>query len=254
MFSSNPAKLFHLVLFFSICFSASCSRFWGGGNEDSDAADRKPFIAREIQSGIPFSTREPEVFQGEIVVTSFINGEKSERKTFVARSGGRRILIFAAGEKAEVSFLQLDEAGSFSISREKKIYTENVANMASPAVPGGETFDDFLTAARLSAKASAAFESLGAAENGLTGFRVRLDDSDASEVLIYVDENLKIPVRQEFHSRAAPGEPQQKTLLYAVELRNFQLQADENLFAPPPKDFRKVSREEFDKIVRSSEQ
>lgn len=242
--------MFYLVLFFSICFSASCSRFWSGGNEDSDAADRKPFTAREIQSEIPFSTREPEIFQGEIVVTSFINGEKSERKTFVARSGARRILIFAAGEKAEVSFLQLDEAGSFSISQQKKIYTENVANMAAQA-SGSETFDDFLTAARLSAKASAAFESLGAAENGLTRFRVRLDDSDASEVLIYVDENLKIPVRQEFYSRAAAGE-QQKTLLYAVELRNFQLQADENLFAPP-KDFRKVPREEFDKIRRSEQ-
>lgn len=249
MFSSNPAKLFHLVLFFSICLSASCSRFWSGGGNENSNANPAPFSARQLQSEIPFSTREPEVFQGEIIVTSFINGEKSERKTFVARSGGRRLLVFAAGEKAEVSFLQPDEAGSFSISREKKIYTENVAGMALPASSGGEAFDDFLTAARLSAKASAAFENLGAAENGLTKFRVRLDDSDASEVLIYVDENLKIPVRQEFYSRGAAGE-QQKTLLYAVELRNFQLQADENLFAPPPKDFRKVSREEFDRVSR----
>ncbi|HEX8248327.1 MAG TPA: hypothetical protein VF599_09160 [Pyrinomonadaceae bacterium] len=241
MLSSNPAKLFYLVLFFSICFSA-CG-FWRQAQENSNA-ERAPFAAQEIPSEIPFSNKEPEVFQSEIIISSFINGEKSERKTFLARSGGRRLAIFAAGEKAEVSFLQIDEARAFSISREKKIYTETAFNRA-PAASGGENFTDFLNVARLNAKASAAFESLGA-ENGLSKFLVRLNNSGASEILIYVDENLKIPVRQEFYSRAGD----QKTLLYAVELKNFQLRTDDNLFEPPPKDFRKVSSEEFDKIVR----
>ena len=241
MLSSNPAKLFYLVLFFSICFSA-CG-FWRKADENSNASPT-PFTAQEIPSEIPFSNKEPEVFQSEIIISSFINGEKSERRTFIARSGGRRLAIFAAGEKAEVSFLQIDETRAFSISREKKIYTENVLNRASTA-SGGENFNDFLTVAWLNAKASAAFENLGA-ENGLRRFLVRLNNSDASEILIYVDENLKIPVRQEFYSRAG----EQKTLLYAVELKNFQTQTDDKLFEPPPKDFRKVSREEFDKIVR----
>ncbi|HLM01818.1 MAG TPA: hypothetical protein VK400_12240 [Pyrinomonadaceae bacterium] len=249
MFSSNPAKLFHLVFCFSICFSASCGFWSGAGNENSNA-DRTPFNAQEIPSEIPFSTREPEVFQCEIIVSSFINGEKFERKTFVARSGGRRLLVFAAGEAGEVSLLRIDDARSFSISREKKIYTESAAiNRAAPAASGsgaGENFDDFLIAARLGAKAPAAFERLGA-ENGLSKFLVRLNNSEASEILIYVDENFKIPVRQEFYSRAAGGE---KTLLYAVELKNFQLQTDDKFFEPPSKDFRRVSGEEFDKIVR----
>jgi hypothetical protein len=243
MFSSNPAKLFFLVLFFSICFSA-CGFWRSGGSENSNGANREPFTAREIPSEIPFTTREPEVFQCEIVVSGSASGEKSERKTFIARNGARRLAIFAAGERTEISLLQTDAGAAFSIYREKKVYTENAAGRATPA-SGGENFNDFLTVARLNAKASAAFESLGA-ENGLSKFLVRLNNSDASEILIFVDENLKIPVRQEFYSRAGD----EKILLYTVELKNFQLQADDKLFEPPPKDFRKVSNEEFDKIRR----
>ena len=241
MFSSTPAKLFYLVLFFSICFSA-CG-FCGKRSENSNASP-PPFTAREIPSVIPFSNKEPEVFQCEIVVSTFINDEKSERKTFIARNAARRLTIFAAGEKTEISLLQIGEGGAFSISQAKKIYTENAAGRASP-VSSGEAFGDFLTVARLNSKASAAFESLGA-ENGLSKFLVRLNNSETSEILVFVDENLKIPVRQEFYSRAGD----EKTLLYTVELKNFQLQVDDKLFEPPPKDFRKVSREEFDKIIR----
>jgi hypothetical protein len=247
MFSSNPPKLFPLVIFFSICFSA-CGFWTGGGN--SNGAGSEPFTAREIPSGIPFSTREPDVFQCEIVVSTFAGDEKSERKTFIARNGGRRLTVFAAGEKTEISVLQIDAGSSFSISQEKKIYTETLAGGRASPASGGEAFGDFLTAVRLNAKPSAAFESLGA-ENGLSKFLVRLNNSDAGEILIFVDENLKIPVRQEFYSRAAGGE---KALLYTVELKNFQPQADDKFFAPPPKDFRKVSGDEFDKIRRDSEQ
>lgn len=234
--------MFYLALCFSIGFSA-CG-FWSRRAENSNAANPTPFTAQEIPSEIPFSSREPEIFQCEIIVSNFIDGEKQERKTFVARSGNRRLTIFAAGEKTEVAFLQAGEDGAFSISQEKKVYTENAAGRALPA-SGGENFNDFLTVAWLNSKASAAFENLGA-ENGFDKFRVRLNDSEASEILIYVDENLKIPVKQEFYSRAGS----EKTLLYAVELKNFQLQTDDKFFELPPKDFRKVSREEFDKVVR----
>ena len=239
--------MFHLAVFFSICFSA-CG-FWSGAGENSNAADdSKPFTAREIPSEIPFSTREPENFQSEIVVSHFAGGEKFERKTFIARSGAKRLAIFAAGERAEISLLQIDEAQTFSICQEKKVYTEIIANPASTAA-SGEAFNDFLTVGWLNAKSFAAFENLGA-ENGTSKFLARLNNSETSEILIYVDENLKIPVKQEFYSRAG----EQKTLLYTVELKNFQLQADENLFAPPPKDFRKVSKEEFDKIIWQAKQ
>lgn len=238
--------MFFLVLFFSICFSA-CG-FWSRADENADAADSKPFVAPEIPSEIPFSTREPEIFQSEIVISNFAGGEKSERRTFTARSGARRLMVFAAGEASEISLLQIDDDKTFSIYPGKKVYTETIFSRASNA-SSGEAFGDFLTVAWLNDKAPAAFESLGA-ENGLSRFRARLNNSDASEILIYVDENLKIPVKQEFYSRAG----EQKTLLYTVELKNFQLQAEEKFFEPPSKDFRKVSKEEFDKIIRQAKE
>jgi hypothetical protein len=90
------------------------------------------------------------------------------------------------------------------------------------------------------------FENLGA-ENGLTKYRVRLKDmpKDASETLIYIDENLKIPVKQEFYT--INGE--QKILVFSMELRNLKLQTDDKLFELP-KDYRKVSSNEFQKAIR----
>jgi hypothetical protein len=245
MFSSNPAKLFHVLLFFSVWLSCSCGA-WSRAGESSDA-NSATFTAQQIETGIPFATREPEVFQTEIIVTNFNGEEKSERKTFLARAGLKRLTVFAAGEKSEISLLQTDEAKTFTLLPAKKIYKENRDNRAGAAA--GETLQSFLTTEWLNAKTAAAFENLGA-ENGLTRFRARLNNSDAAEILLYVDENLQIPVRQEFYSRAEGG---QRVLLYSVELKNFRPQADERLFALPP-DYRKVSPEEFDKIVWQAKQ
>ena len=90
----------------------------------------------------------------------------------------------------------------------------------------------FLTTEYLSQKSGAAFEKTGA-ENNLTEYRARIGNADAAEILITVDENLNLPVKQEFY-RIEGG---QKTLLYAVALENFKAAADEDLFAAP-KDFR----------------
>jgi len=70
----------------------------------------------------------------------------------------------------------------------------------------------------------------------------------ASEMLISVDEQIGLPVKQEFY--AVSGE--QKVLTYAVELKNLKLKTDENLFTVPA-DFKKVSAEEFRRILRSIE-
>jgi outer membrane lipoprotein-sorting protein len=81
----------------------------------------------------------------------------------------------------------------------------------------------------------------------LTKYRAHLADApnSNSETFIYVDENLKIPVRQEFYK--TNGE--QKILVFSMELRNFKLEAADELFELP-KDYRKVSPNEFQKTIR----
>ena len=79
----------------------------------------------------------------------------------------------------------------------------------------------------------------------MTKYRASFENSES---LIFVDENFKIPIRQEFYSI----EGEAKTLVYSMELQNLKLIAEEELFAVP-KDFRKVSPEEFQKSLKQND-
>ncbi len=223
MLSSKPLKF---LLFFTLICCSSC-RFWQN-NSNSNISIKEPEIV-EIKSEIPFPTKEPEIFQVEIVTKS----ESVEEKTLMARSQGR---FFS--RKSDVAILQTETNKSFLINFAKKIYVENIGKTSIKAENAGETLNDFLTTEWLNQKTGAKFESLGA-ENGLSKYRAIFE---ASESLIFVDENYKIPVRQEFYS----VEGETKTLVYSIELQNLKLMTDEQLFEIP-KDFRKVSTEEFRK-------
>jgi hypothetical protein len=236
MFKSSAGKIFFASLLF---FASSCS-FWRSG--ETAAPSATPFVPGEMKSEIPFSTKEPEIYQAEIISQTFYNGETLERKVFTARNGEKRLTVFDAGKKNEIARLETGAGAALSLYREKKIYAESANN---PAV-SGDAASDFLTTEWLNQKTTAAFENLGA-ENDLTKYRVKLGDAENqnSEILIYVDEQIKLPVRQEFYS--ASGE--QKTLTFTVELKNFKTEADEKLFELP-KDFRKVTPKEFQEILR----
>ncbi len=217
-------------------FAASCG-YWQRNPDPTPA----PFIADEVKNGIPFASKEPEVYQAEIVLTNYAGGEKSERVLFTARRGDK--LRFDCENK--ISSLQSGEDIRFLIYNGKKIYAESQTNSAA----SGDVVNaakDFLTVEWLNEKHGAKFENLGA-ENGLTKYLVSLADAPNknSETFIFVDENLKIPVRQEFYTISGG----QKVLVFSMEIRNLRLEADDKLFELP-KDYRKVSSNEFQKIIR----
>lgn len=235
MFKSSAGKLFFL---FSLIFASSCSF---GSVKQSNAPNQASFAATEKASEIPFSAKEPEVYQTEIVTQIFAGNERSERKIFAARNAARRVTIYNAGEKNEVR--RLETGGqAFSLFPNKKVYTEFTS--VSPA--GGEAVDDFLTTEWLNQKTEAAFENLGS-ENNLTKYRVKPGgaENSSSEVIVFIDETLGISTRQEFYS-VNGGE---RTLNFSVELKNFKTEAGDNLFELP-KDYRKVSPVEFQEILR----
>ncbi len=236
MFSSNLTKFFALAWVVFLLF-AGC-RFWQKTNDANSNAT--PAVAEDLKSEIPFSTKEPERFQAEIVITA----NDTERKTFVARDGANRRWDFNFGAKNQLTNLQTDK--NYLILPDKKIYVEKPASQAASAP---DEWTDFLTTEWLSAKTEASYEKLETSEN-LTKYRVNLGSPASNEVYIYIDETLGFPVRQEFYAVVAGG---QKTLTYRFELRNLKLETDSNLFAVPP-DFKKVSAEEFGKILSSSEE
>ena len=108
-----------------------------------------------------------------------------------------------------------------------------------------ETLQSFLTNEWLNQKTDAKFENLGD-ENGLTKYRATFE---ASETLIFVDENFKLPVRQEFYS----VEGENRILMYSTAIQNLKLKADESFFEVP-KDFRKVSLAEFEQASSREKQ
>lgn len=229
------------IKIFAVCaalFAASCG-YWQGNSGTTPAP--APFVAEEVKTEIPFASKEPDVYQAEIVLTNYANGEKSERKIFTARRGEK----LRGDYENEISILQSDGNISFSLHNGRKIYVESRSNQGLPGETGDAT-KDFLTAEWLNEKRGATFENLGA-ENGLTKYRVSLEDAPNkdSETLIFVDENLKIPVRQEFYTTSG----EQKILVFSMELRNLKLEADDKLFELP-KDYRKVSSNEFQKVIR----
>lgn len=235
MFSSKAFKFFLASLIASMIFSA-CN-FWQ--TADSEETNANKFTAEELRSEIPFENKEPENFQAEIVVSTFINGEKLERITKAARSQAKIRYDFSNG----ISFLQTGENEKFLLQIDKKIYAQNAGGANDSAT--GETLKDFLTTEWLNEKRDVKFENLGA-ENGLAKYRIS-GENNSSEIIIYVDENLKFPVKQEFYS--VNGE--QKTLVSAIEIKNLKLEANATLF-DLPKDFKKVSLEEFQKSNRKN--
>lgn len=226
MISSNLLKIFLLLALF-----APACRFWQPKAETSSPPT--PPIA-EIKSEIPFATKEPDAFQTEIIITA--NGV--EDKIFTARNGENHYTIYDFQKKSEFALLQTAANGSLLIARNQKIYAENQMSNDD------QTTDDFPTAELLNEKPNAKYESLGA-ENGYAKYRIILNDSINSEIVVTVDQAINLPVKQEFYS--VSGE--RKTLISTTELKNYNRQPDAQNFEIP-KDYKKVSVEELQQTLR----
>lgn len=234
MLSSNSTKGF-FIFFLALTLISAC-RWWQ--KAETQTPSPTPFVAKEIENGIPFIIKEPENFQAEFVVSTGVK----EDKTFVARAGDNRRNDYHYEQKNQISVVQTTDNKSFLIFNDKKVYSENPTNEVSVVA---ENAFDFLTTEWLNQKNDAKFESLGT-ENGFLKYSVKFDENQNSESIIWVDENIGLPVKQEFYS--VNGE--RKTLHFTFELKNFKLQTDAGLFEVP-KDFRKISVEDFRKILRS---
>lgn len=236
MFSPNSIKIF-FSLVFALSF-ASCG--WRQTSGETSATPA-PFVAEEIKSGVPFKTKEPENFQFDLIVTT---GGGGETKTFEARRGGDYRVDYNAGGNIRISAVNTADGKSFLLLRDKKIYAETSAGQETPSGASSGDLSDVPTSEWLNAKANAGFTNLGV-ENGLTKYRVNFDGGDNAETLVYVDENISLPVRQEFYSTRG----EERSRVYTVEMRNFKLIAGGDLFEIPA-NYKKVSLENLRAIIK----
>ncbi len=219
MLSSNQIK--HLATILSLIFFTSSCRFWQTETNVSRSA------TNDFKNSAPFSTQEPQEFQTEILVSNYVSGEKKrERRYFVAKKGERLLVKFGVGTKSEFSYLTLSNDEIYIIRSQGKTIERRLPKRA--ALDEKDSWREFLTTKWLNEKHESAFEKVGV-ENGLTKHRVTFGEQKNSEAIVFVDEKIKLPTRQEFYS-ISDGK---RVLVYSVELEEFKTDVNDSLFNLP---------------------
>ena len=217
MLLSTPVKIFAAALFLSLIF-AGCSLWRSNDNTASVTAIRP-------RNELPFSTREPDVFQAQIVMRT---GDV-ERRITVAREGQKRRVDYDPGTDEHRAILMTDK--EYLIFFKTKRYT------ARELSAGGSGPDNKLLSHLLNVRDYTDFEEVGRT-GSVVEYHARVNGSDASEIKIFVDESIGLPVRQEFFSVSAD----ERALRYSVELRDFRLEVDPEVFQVPEGFRREVDR------------
>lgn len=223
MFLSNPVKAIPFVIFLSLIVGG-CP--WRQGPENTAV----PVIA-EPKSDIPFPTKEPEVFQADVVRGTDTRSELS----FYARKNGKWRYDFFLNEDRRLSKLHTDKM--YSVDHGKKVYAEEPVGQTSTA---GPDFVNDLTFGLLHKREYSKFEDLGR-DGNLRKFRVKIGDSPAGESIIYFDEALGLIVKQEF---IVDG-----SVSFRLELKNVSLEVHDSLFKLP-QGFKRISWEESLKLLK----
>ena len=226
MLLSNPVKSFlaSVLLLFT---SAGCGYLRTSENK---AAAPVP----ELKRRLPFATKEPENYQCEVIVTA----AGTARRYLLARRDDWRRTDFDPGEPNGRVILQKDK--KYLIAVDKKIYAELSPKDSSAPDP---QFSE-LTSILLGSDPHPEFEEVGR-DKSIIKYRVRPGEDDKSEIYVFFDEAIGMPVKQEFYS---VGETE-TNLQYSVEIVNFRDHADDALFAIPAGS-RRVALSEFNASLR----
>jgi len=222
MFSSNPVK-FLLIPILVLSLFLSC-------RTRQNVGDKSVLLNGETrtQTATPFSNKEPKIFQTKIFVTMNLDGKTSTKKFFAARNGAKTLATFNIDEGNETSLLETGNGKTYVLKKKEKTYVEKIYTGANPKQ--GE-LNRFLTTEWLNEKRNVKFEKIDS-KNKFTIYRVNFEDAKDSEILIYIDENLHIPIKQEFFETKSD----KRTLVFTVELKDFKPATDDQMFKIP-KDY-----------------
>src|SRR3982751_5994278 len=113
MFLSNRAK-YYLTLTFFLCFGSSC-----GWTSFETNTNRAP--ANQLENHLPFSTREPEKFVADVVITT----GQSQQTVRIIRDGQQRRYDYDYGSANQLSVISGQR--NVSLLPSKKVFTETNA-------------------------------------------------------------------------------------------------------------------------------
>lgn len=196
----------------------------------------------------PFQTKEPERYQAIRTITiTTPDGETLVRTNSVARDGNRRRHESETLSK-RVVYLDLPE-GKFVLLPDEKIFADAAAETAAPA-----SEDDEITPERFlhDDASTTSYQNLGresVSGRNANKYRTVVNSSSPgnvteSETLIWIDEDLNIPVRSETTSKDGTR--------VTIELLNVSLEVDMSLFQVP-NDYDKIAFDELRKRLTATE-
>jgi hypothetical protein len=170
----------------------------------------------------PFSTKEPEVYQGDF----YAGTPEKTNHWWVARNGDKwRIDYYDDNNSKDRSEIRSDK--HYYIDHKRKIYT--VEPEAEKGTVAGSYFSTLLSGF-FKSKDYRKFEELPA-EGPLKKYKVQ-EEKSADELILYVEPESKMVVKQEF---LALNEREGNTskAKYSYEIKNFKAEAGDDLFQLP---------------------
>jgi outer membrane lipoprotein-sorting protein len=191
----------------------------------------------------PFKTVEPDRYQAiRVILVTTSAGTNQVSKTLIAKDGPLRREELL--EPARVVYVYLPQ-GMFMLAPEARIYAE--ANTASESTPGATPLDEPEPVLR-EGGSQTLYRPLG--HEDLNGRRLQkyqivvnsnaVKDVSTFETLVWVDEELGMPVRTEIRS----GD--NRTV---IELTEISRDVDKKLFEIP-ENYRKVTGEEIRELMK----
>ncbi len=215
MFLSNPRRSLLFIALF-LAFLQAC-----GGSQTPQNKDIS--LTGETKSEFPFSAKEPEVYQGDLVT---ISGE-AEDHYFVARKGDKwRYDVFRG---AELSMSQIRADKMYGIDHQKKTYWE-ISQQGHAASDARDMTRSFFRGHEYRD-----FDEIGR-EGTLIKYKVRDPGEAKGDVVITVDTASGVVVKHEFMSQG------KQTPDFVYEVRNLKIEVEDSIFDIPQGYKKVVSR------------
>jgi hypothetical protein len=217
---------FFSLLLAAVSLNSACS-LWSGSAPAT--IDPPAPASQHTAVALPFSTKEPQTYQAEMIVSFPGDAAVTEQRYFTARDGERRRTDRELPGKETLSVLELTGGKQLILQQQKKC---SPAEDAALPTRQGEAFTDFMTNEWLSERIPASYQEQGAEDvNGksLKKYSVKFEKG-GSQATVWIDEALGIPVKTEIYD-LKDGQISNKV---TTEFRNLKLSIDSNVFEKPP--------------------
>lgn len=249
MLRAHTTHYLFVFLITTISLTSACS--YCGKKEPAPGEALAP--PATIVNALPFSTKEPALYQAELVI-SFpapnAGDSPIEQKYFIAKDGETRRIDYELSEKYTLSVLERPDGKTLVLLPQKKCSAEEASPAAGPQP--GDALLESLTTGWLAEKIPSNFTALGKEEiNGkmLDKYQVRFEKRGSvesqSEGLVWVDAELGMPVKTELYT-VKNGQQLNKVI---TELRNLKISVDPGVFDPPP-GCQNIPAKEMQKLLR----